>query len=333
MKKKQSTLIRITTALLLLLLAASALLTACGRQEGESAPLTVNGTPVDDEVFRYYLDKAFGELTLSDRAARINAATQQCIRYVAVNTTFQHMGLSLTPAERAQISEESNALWRNFGAHYEKIGVSKTTFVKLHTSAAYTEKLRLALYDENGAEPIPEEQLKAYFDEHYAAVRYMEGFLYTTDAAGEKKTYDDETLKSVFRRFEQTAEQINAGAAAELMFASLSSSVGIDMQQHLDTEVVFDGAPGYPRTFYEAVCGMPKGKAGVLVFEDHIYAAQREDILSDPALFKKYRETCLKAVSETPLQTRISQMCEGFASVRKTRIAQECYAAVAEGRR
>ena len=320
-------------AVLAAILCVCLLFSACSARENEDAPISVNGTPVDAEIFRYYLDAAFNDLSLADRTARINYATEQCIRYVALNTAFVGMGLSLSPAARAEIGETGNALWRVFGAHYEKVGVSKQTYMKLRTNLAYAETLRAALYDEGGKTPISDEELKSYFASHYVAVRYLDGYLYMTDADGTKKMYDENTRKAIFERFEKNASRINAGAAAELMYASLSNEIGIDVQQHLSTEVVKAKQAGYPKTFYEAVCGLEIGKAGVLLFGDHIYGVFRESVLADETLFRNYRAECLLAVSETPLQNEISRLCEGFTSVRQPRVAQACYAAVSAGRR
>ncbi|MBQ7689321.1 MAG: hypothetical protein IJT27_08910 [Clostridia bacterium] len=322
-----------TTALIAVLLSFILLCTACSVTEGDAAPLTVNGTAVDGEVFRYFLDEAIGEDPPADRDGVINFATEQCIRYVAVNTAFQTMELSLDPAARAAASEEANALWRMFHAHYEAIDVSKETFIKLYTADAYRETLREALYGENGETPIDEDVLKGYFAEHYNAVRYVDGLLYTTDENGDKKTYDEETRQRVFAKFEQTAQQINAGSAAEVLFASLPTAMGIDLQQHLSTEIIAADTPGLPAGFFQGVEGLKIGKAGVLLLSDHVYLVLRVDVFSDETLFENNRAACLRAVSEAPLLEEISRLSEEFTSVRKTRAALECYTTVKDGRR
>ena len=321
---------------LLLWLLAGALclpgLCACTAQTENEAPVTVNETPVDAEVFRYFLDESIGR-SHAGRDAAVNEATQACIRYVAVNTVFSNMELSLSPAERVRVSEEVNALWNLFAAHYRAVGVSKETLYKIRTSNAYTEKLRLALYDTNGREPIAEETLKTYFEEHYVAVRYLDGYLYTTDAAGVRKGFSEESIAEIRTRFEQAAAQLNAGGMFEPVAAALSGSMGIDMREQASTEVADAQAAGFPRGFFSAVQGLQTGKAGVLILDAHIYLVRREDILADDALFKNYRDACLRAVSEAPLQAEIGKLCEGFTSVRNTRLAHACCAEVMEGRK
>ena len=126
--------------------------------------MTVNGTAVDGEIFRYYYDLACTDGSLTSRDARVQAATESCIRYVAVNSTFRAWGLSLTGAERALCAERANALWRAFSAHYGRIGVSKETFLKIRLSGTYLENMRYALFDRGGMRP-DQDVMSANWDE------------------------------------------------------------------------------------------------------------------------------------------------------------------------
>ena len=56
---------------LLVLAVFAAGFSGCTAVEEESYPLTVNGTPLEGGVFRYYLDQAFADPALPDRDARI----------------------------------------------------------------------------------------------------------------------------------------------------------------------------------------------------------------------------------------------------------------------
>ena len=209
----------------------------------------------------------------------------------------------------------------------------KSILIKDTTREQRERIVREALYGENGETPIDEDVLKGYFAEHYNAVRYVDGLLYTTDENGDKKTYDEETRQRVFAKFEQTAQQINAGSAAEVLFASLPTAMGIDLQQHLSTEIIAADTPGLPAGFFQGVEGLKIGKAGVLLLSDHVYLVLRVDVFSDETLFENNRAACLRAVSEAPLLEEISRLSEEFTSVRKTRAALECYTTVKDGRR
>lgn len=318
---------------LLAFAAALCLLAGCARARGPEYPLTVNGTPLDAEIFRYYLDIAFGDPALSGKEARVNYATEQCIRYVAVNSAFAVRGLALSAAERADCAERANALWSIFGAHYTAVGVSKQTFIKIRTSLAYAERLRAALFDADGVSPIPEEELKAYFAASYVAFKALRGKLYTADVYGNRVDYTEEQLTAVKEKYYAAARQINNGVAIDFTYASLISSGNEAVEQSLTTEVIAQGDPNYPEGFYAAARSIVEDKAVVLEFGDDIYLVYRVNILSDGDLFKKYRAACLAAVSEPYLQNEINAMCNAYSSVRRTAAVQRCYESVRAGRK
>ena len=309
-------------------------LTGCGgRAEKTEYPLTVNGTPLDGEIFRYYLDIAFGDAGISSKEARIRSATEQCIRYVAVNSAFASRGLALTDAQTAETSERGNALWNIFGEHYKKVGVSKQTFMKLQTSRSFTERLRRALYDTNGASPLSDDELKAYFAAAYAAFKVVRSTVYGADVYGNRVPFTEEQLAAVREKYDAAADTINRGAGVDYAFATLISTGTVAVQQSMVTEVIAEGDPYYPAGFYGAVRSVEEGRAAVFLFEDEIFLVYRADILADGDLFKRYRDACLVAVSEPYLQNEINTMCNGYSSVRNTSAVQSCYEQVRQGRK
>lgn len=320
--------------LLCLLLAAVMLFafSSCS-DETDADPLTVNGTPLSAEIFRYYLDEGFGDEILSGKSAVIQYATEQCIRYVAVNSAFEARGLALSAGEKTEVSERANALWRFFGTHYENIGVSKQTFIKIQTSLAYTESLRYALFDKGGVSPIAEDLLKGYFAAEYASFKALSGNLYGTDVYGNRTEFTEEQLINTVERYETAANQINIGGAIDYVYASLIDSGNDDVRQSLETVVISDGDPYYPEGFYSAVKQIEPKKAQVKIFDDQIYLIYRVNILSDDDLFQKHRDACLIAVSEPYLQSEINTMCNAYVSVRKSLAVERCYNTVREGRK
>lgn len=312
---------------LIAVLAAALLLLSfagCGTKKAVS-PLSVNGTPLDAGIFTYYLDKAYSDPTVgASRTDKITYATNMCIRYVALNSTFAMRGLSLSPSDSVKCSNEANSLWAMYRDYYTALGVTKETFVKLRLSEAYRETLRLTLFDSNGTSPIPEEELKAYFDANYAAVKLIRGYLFTTDVYGNRTEYTEDELKRIKERYDLAAEQINKGTAIDLMYSVLAGSGEQDVSESLKTEVVTDGSSYYPKGFYNSVRSVEKGKAAVFVFDDYIYLVYRADTLADTALYKEHRADCLTAVSEKPLMDEIDLMCNAYTSVRNTAIAEKC---------
>lgn len=319
--------------LCLLLAAAMLFLFSSCSDETVADPLTVNGTPINAEIFKFYLDEGFGNEALGEKSDIIQYATEQCIRYVAVNSAFEARGLALSAGEAAEVSERGNALWRFFGAHYEKIGVSKQTFIKIQTSLAYTEALRYALFDKGGVMPIADDMLKSYLSSEYVAFKALSGNLYDTDVYGNRVELTEEQLKNLGESYATAANQINIGGSLEYVYASLINSGNEEVRQSLETVVIADGDPFYPEGFYAAVKEIEEKKAEVKTFGDNIYLIYRVDILSDPDLYEKHRDACLIPVSEPYLQSEINTMCNAYTSVRKSAQVERCYTAVKEGRK
>lgn len=313
-------------------LALFCVLASCTKTNTD-VPITVNSTPINEEIFCYYLNEAFADPTYPDKSARVDYATRACIRYVAVNTAFLSRGLALSAARRAKVSEETNALWRIFGEYYERIGVSKQTLYKLRTSMAFTEGLRTALFDTGGATPIAESALQAYFASNYYAVRYLTGYLYYTDVQGRSVRFSEEQISAILNRFNDAAGQVNAGAALEVIYAALSAYGDQDIRQNLTTEIVKIWDPVLPQNFYIAASQIPEGRAAACVLENAVYLVQRVPIAQELSWFRDNRDACLRAVSDPSLQNEINALCGAYSSVRRSVAVNRCYDTVAAGRR
>ena len=313
---------RITGIILVFALVFS--LCSCSGGKTEGAPLTVNGTPVDGEVFRYFLNEAWNDKTVSGRDARIQKATELCIRYVAVNSTFTTSGLRLTQAQKNESGSRSNVLWNMFGKFYESIGVSKQTFVKIQLSGQYTEVLRLAYFDKGGPDEISDAALRGYFREYYAAFRMISAPLSKTDVYGEKQELTEEERKTIEDSYSRSAGQFNAGTSFDDICKMLATDVSAS-QEALETLVISPDDTEFSEAFYNSVRSVDEGKAGLFEDGEFIYLINRVDILSDPALFEKYRDECLLSASEIPLQSKINIMCNSYTSKRNSSLMGDYY--------
>ncbi len=316
------------TALALILIL---LLTLCSCSAKENHPITVNGTGINEEIFRYFLDTAISDNPEAGQDEIIEIVTEKCIRYVALNTTFELQGLSLSPAEEYAVSEKVNALWDVFGVYYTNAGISKETFFKIHKNEAYTEKLRLFYFDTNGVTPYPEEDLKTYFSENYVAFKLIKGYLFTSDVYGNMIEYTPEEQNIIYERYEHAVEQIKKGTSIEIMYASLAETDQI-IEQTLNTQVITQGDLHYPAGFYEAVLSIEEKQAGVCLLDDYIYLLYRVELLGTDELFEKYRYECLDILTEEPLQRQINIMCNEYTAIRNTKLIQKCYKEISEYR-
>lgn len=300
-------------------------LTGCTTTEKEKYPLTVNSTPIDSEIFRYYLDKVWNEEDAGGtKEGRITNATHMCIRYVAVNSTFAAYGFSLSDSEKAEISEEANALWNMFGAYYEKIGVSKQTFIKIKTSEAYTEKLRVAFFDTGGTDEFSDAELRGVLVESFIAFRYVRTPVYNTDRYGNKTYFEGEEIAALQELYSEYIPSVTSSYGVENAFAEISPDYPLTEMSY-ETVVTDRDDHEFPSVFFDKIKNTQENTATVFRYEDYYYLVYRIAIVNDASIFNQKRSECLKIISEVPLQSKITAMCNAYTSERNKMTANEDY--------
>ena len=319
---------RVIPALLLLsLLLSMPLFAACGK-EAETAvtyPLYVNNTPLDSELFTYYLDEAVNALPDGTQEEKLNYAIQMCIHYVAVNSTFSGAPVELLPAEKKETSDDTNVLWRMYGNYYTSIGVSKQTFAKVQLNKRYIEKLRQYYFGEGGAEEVPAATLRDYLNAHYVAFRAIIVPKKTVDIYGNEKDRNDAQDRALREKMSAGLSAINNnGTGIESVYATFVADRNGDREQY--SEVVTDGTDhAYSEEFVNAVRAIGVGRAAVMDYGDALYLVYREDIQADEDVFETYRDECLATLSENALLAKIDEIGRAYSSTAdQTRIA-ECW--------
>ena len=309
-----------------LLLAAVLFLCSCGAEKtAVSYPLTVNGTPIDSEVFTFFLDKAAAALPDGTQEEQIDYAVQLCIHYVAVNSTFTGEGMSLSPAEKKETAEAVNTQWKLYGAYYAALGVSRQTYARIQRSGRYTEKLRQAYFGEGGPDEVPTQTLREYLAARYVAFRSIRLPKKTRDAYG-KETERNAAQQSALQ--EKLAAGLSAvndnGTGIESVFATFVSDRNGDREEY--AEVVTDGSDhAWSAEFVEAVRGIPEGTAAALDYGDSYYLVYREDILADDEIFEAYKGKCLEALTENDLLAKIEAIGGSYASVKDQPVLAACW--------
>lgn len=299
-------------------------LCSCSKEKEDGIPITVNGTPISGEVFRYFLDEARKTDGITGKDAIITAASEKCIRYVAINSTFVQAGLELTPAEKADANSRGNVLWQMFGEYYKSIGVSKQTYLKINLSGEYTEKLRLAFFDKGGTDEISDAVLRGYLKEYYVSFKLISAPLSKSDVYGKTTPLTPDERTAVEKFYSIDAGYINAGYKFDDMSKRLADEVPAS-QQAPETLVINKEHSEFSEAFYENIRTIEEGKAGLYEDKDFIYLIYRTDILGDAKIFESYRDDCLLQASEVPLESKINTMCNSYTSKRNTRLADEYY--------
>lgn len=312
-------------AIFLTLVIIASVFTACTNTQKAAYPLTVNSTPIDGEIFRYYLDAVWdSEEAAGTKDGRIDQATYMCIRYVAVNSTFLSYSLSLTDAEKAELSAQTNVLWDMFGEYYGRLGISKETYLKIRTNEEYIEKLRLYFYDKGGTQEISDAVLRGVLQENFISFRYVRTPDTNTDVYGNAVSYTDEELQRLTSLYSSAVSTVAPSYGIDKAYSQISPSFPLTEKSY-ETEVIDRNDHEFSSVFYDTVKTMTEGTGRIFQYDGYIYLVYRTNILTEPEAFSELRGTCLKMVSEEPLQSTINMMCNAYQSVRDPVTVGEYY--------
>ncbi len=321
-----------TISALLAILILMLSLSSCTEANTALYPLTVNGTPIDSEIFSYFLDSAWDNTGAgASRDGRITEATHMCIRYVAVNSTFVSSGLTLSDADKVAISDNANVLWNMFGAYYEKIGVSKQTFIKIKTYEAYIEKLRTAFFDTGGTDEISDAVLRGVLVENFAAFRYIRTPLISIDVYGNESPFNDEEIAKLNTVYNKAVSSVQASLNIDRAYTDIATAFPLSERTY-ETKVIDRNDHEFSGAVFSTVKEMEDNAVKVFQYGDFVYLIQKINILAEAVIFSDRRTECLKLISEEPLQSKINVMCNSYQSVRDTTVVKNIYDKVAKSR-
>ena len=245
----------------------------------------VNGVRTDSEVYSYFLD-----FTKDENGENEEAAKQALVRYVAVNSEFAGRKMTLSVTEKAELSQTVNDLWHLYGGYYENIGVSKQTLYKIEMSKAYEKSLLAEYYGEDGAEPVTEEELKSFFDGHYAGIRLVTGYLFNVDDNGAPVDMTEDQKNNLKGTFESIAEMVNKGTSMEEAVGVLGENTEIH-----DMVVSSFSAGNFPEGFFDKVKEVETGKAAAITLSDYVFLVVKVDPYSEDYMYyETYRRECLE---------------------------------------
>lgn len=186
--------------------AVTATCAACG--SGTAYAVTIDGVQVKAGVYIYYSYASYMELTQTlqsensdldvsdDKVVKEqtmdgvstetwiqNKTMEYCQRHVAIQKKFDELGLELAEEDQSSISDTIESFWESNGEVYEKNGISKDSVEQVLENTYMTNEVFLYYYDVDGEEGVTEDELKEYYEENNARVRYIQFNL--TDGNGE----------------------------------------------------------------------------------------------------------------------------------------------------
>lgn len=284
------------------LLAVLMLVSFCACTAEKETALIISGAEIDTEIFTYFFHRVverpsdYGiDAEAKDKVYK-ETAIQECKEYLAANTRFAAEGLSLTAAEKVEISETVNDLWLRFENHYNAIGVSKQTLTKIQTAEAYEDRLFTAIYDlgvDNlGAEAI----IQNYFYSNYVSFRNV--CVYFTKADGTvmsqlEKNQLMETMNSM-KEITDVQKFVDTAAAA-----GYTASDSVLLKK--------DGG-GYPDGFFGRVSAQADNTVEIIEYEDCVFAVIKENLKEKgESVYANYRSACISDIYSAEYQQSIDE--------------------------
>lgn len=293
MKKTVSVFLVITTLALLL--------TSCTAK----TKLSVNGTPVDDEIYAYFEDSL--KSTVSEDELE-NSVKSSISRYIAINSEFENRKLTLNKTQKVEVSTNVNNLWHLYSSHYTNIGVSKQTLYKIELSKMYETALLVSYYGSDGVYPVSEDELKNYFNEHYCAIRFVTGYLFNVNENGENVPLTDDEKSNVVSTYTSVATVINDGTAIE----QAVSAFGENAEVH-DSIINSFSQEGFPEGFFDAVKAVEVDKAAAISLGDYIFLVKRIDVFSENfGYYETYKNDCLKEMKGDEFSKIIDEWTKSY---------------------
>lgn len=179
---------------------AAATAAVCGGCNSAMAyPLTIDGVPVKAGIYIYYSYAAYSEAisTIQEQNEELdttdddlvkeqiidgvdtltwiqNKAMDYCKEYVAVQKDFEEKGLSLTKEETDDVEQYVSSAWENNGEVFEANGISEASVKDVLTSTYKSSELFLYYYNVDGEKGVTEDELKEYYIDNDARVRYIQ---------------------------------------------------------------------------------------------------------------------------------------------------------------
>ena len=185
-------------------------LTACG--ENTTWGAVIDGVQIPTGVFIYYLDSAHydAQTKLNEQSAAsqdvlspegaaaqssetvtlplfssqidgvdakqwiYDEATKSMQEYAAVEAKFNEYGLTLSNEEKETAQVYLDQMWEYAEDYYTTKGISENSYRSIFLNSSKKQQLFEHIYSEGGERAVSDDEIKAYLDENYAMINYIE---------------------------------------------------------------------------------------------------------------------------------------------------------------
>lgn len=317
---------RIISALLVCVIAVLSL-TGCTQSSKEV--LNIGGAEISSGTYTYFLNYA-AHHPEKEGVSPQEQAIEMCKEYVAVNTLFRNNGYKLSSGTKKNVSVEANAQWRIFENYYENIGVNKQEFIAVSEYYAKRAELLRRYYGADGLYPVPENELKDYFSQHFVVFQSVSGYFTTTDENGNSVNLNEEQSNALRNQFKTMADRINGGApmeevSAEYLAAQSGSQQSDEEQDSLLAVVLEDNDTNYPEGFYAQIAAMKNNEVKVIELGQYIFLVKRADAFEgESSYFADSQDRCLEAMKSEDLKNIVSEEISKYEIKQKKSKLKSC---------
>ena len=324
---------RITAVFLLICIV---LLSSCskGTVSDSAVALNVSGAEISDTLYALFLSDILQNPTNyslskdSEKKDILSAATGLCTEYVAVNSLFESRKLQLSSEYKYQITNNVSTKWDFYKNYYSSVGIDKPTVTKYETYVAKKEMLLSHFFGKGGSMAIPDETLKAYFNENYVTFRSINGYLTKILNDGSVTRLPAEEITAIENKFKVMCDDLRTGSTIEDICTKNSTNSFVASNQ-VDTVTINRFNNSYPAEFFTAVQKMGINSPKVIETADYIFLVLRQGD-TDGSVFETYRTACLKAVCSDAFSALLDNTMESYTAKPDSSVINNVYTAVSD---
>lgn len=134
--------------------------------------------------------------------------TEKVELYLQILKQFDELGLELEESELSSIDSISDTYWEYYSEYYTQNGIGEQSFRDINTYSYKMQKVFDYYYAEGGVEEVPEQDLKDYYEENNARVKYI--CLNSTDSDGNFMSDEMQTMAEDYLKRANSGEDFDA---------------------------------------------------------------------------------------------------------------------------
>jgi hypothetical protein len=278
---------------------------SCAKKE---ETVSIGKVTVGKGIYEYFLSEAQKTEPKSPEAL----AQTLTLRYVAINTKFSELSLSLNVPQKALASKNANNYWHLFSEYYTEHGISKNDVYSAALNEEYLKAIIRYIFDKDGTNPMPEDRIKQYYSNNYVAFKAIIELLQTTDENGNVFDLPEGRIKSITKQFNQMKKSLDKGTAFEKVNAAYQSKGVENEAGEANAMILSNTSKAFPTGTFDEIAKIQRNKAGVFTTGKYIFLVQRVGEFSDKSFYEENRDNCLVALGKKALEKTLDSWAQSI---------------------